>query len=112
MGKIRLRVATIPERGEDCQFSAQDGGYERLEGSVLSIDCRRDVIETRGTTRSGNEVLCAKSGLLEDGRTRKRVEGRELDVVHDKQSTGMKWLDGDGNRAAERKIDLACGLSR
>ena len=54
---MRLEVSTIPERGRDCQFSGQDGGYERLEGGVLSIDRRRDVIETRGTTRSSHEVL-------------------------------------------------------
>lgn len=85
MREIRLGIAEISERG-DCQFSVHDGGYERLKGSMLSIDCRRGVIETRGTTRSGHEVLRAKSELLEDG-TRKRVNGRELDVVHDRQST-------------------------
>ena len=54
--KIRLEIAAISERG-DCQFSVQDGGYERLEGSMLSIDCRREAIETRGTARSSHEVL-------------------------------------------------------
>ena len=56
MREIRLRLAAISERGV-CQFRVQKGGHERLEGSVLSIGCGRDVIETRDTTRSDHEVL-------------------------------------------------------
>lgn len=46
----------MSERG-GYQFSVRDGGDERLKGDVLGSNCRRGVIETRGTTRSGHEVL-------------------------------------------------------
>ena len=46
----------MSERG-GYQFSVRDGGDERLKSDVLSSDCRRGMIETRGTTRSSHEVL-------------------------------------------------------
>jgi len=65
MREIRLEIAATSKRW-DCEFSVEDGRCERLEGSVLNIDCGRGAIETRGTTRSGHEVLGAKSRLLEE----------------------------------------------